>query len=111
MRRFNMVFNYPQREIHIRPNSHYFDQFDYAYTGLGIYYVDGRIMVVDVIKGSPADIAGFKVDDEILSVGNNISRNIQLYKNLFQAPNEKIKVIVQRGQNLLQLNIKTKSIL
>lgn len=92
------------------PNSHYFDQFDYAYTGLGIYFIDGKIMVVDVIKDSPAEKAGFKVDDEIISVGNNISVNIQQYKNILQSPNERLKVIVKRNKDLITLVLKVKSI-
>jgi len=111
LRRFNIVFNYPQREIHLQPNSHFNDQFDYAYTGIGMYYIDGKIMVVDVIKDSPAEKAGFKVGDEIVSVGNDISKNIQHYKTLLQASYEHIKVIVRRDNLLLQLMLKVKSIL
>ena len=111
LRRFNLIFNYPQREIHLQPNARFEDQFDYAYTGLGIYYIDGKNIVVDVIKNSPAEKCGFKIDDEIISVGNNFSGNIQQYKNILQVPNEKIKVIVKRDKALLELTIKTKSIL
>lgn len=111
LRRFNLVFNYPQREIHLEPNSHFEDQFDYAYTGLGIYYVNGKNVVVDVIENSPAEKGGFKVDDEIISVGNNFSNNIQQYKNLLQVPNEKLKIIVKRGKELMELTLRTKSIL
>ena len=111
LRRFNIIFNYPQREIHLLPNSRYADQFDYAYTGLGIYFIGGKIMVVDVIADSPAEKAGFKVDDEIISVGNNISINIQQYKSILQSPNEKLKVIVKRGTELKTIVLKVKSIL
>lgn len=110
LRRFNVIFNYPKREIHIKPNSHFYDQFDYAYTGLGVYSIDSRIKVVDVIPNSPAAKAGVKVDDEILGVGNNMSRNIQVYRNLLQVPNERIKVIIMRKGELIQLTIKTKRI-
>jgi hypothetical protein len=111
LRRFNMIFNYGQREIHLLPNSHFNDVFDYAYTGLGIYYIDGKIMVEDVIAGSPAEKAGFKTGDEIFSVGNNFSHNIQLYKNIMMVPNQRVKVIIMRDNKLKQLSIKTSSIL
>ncbi|CAN5878013.1 hypothetical protein BH11BAC4_BH11BAC4_17380 [soil metagenome] len=111
LRRFNIVFNYPQREIHLLPNSHYNDQFDYAYTGLGIYYVNGKIMVVDVISGSPAEKAGFLVGDELISVANDVSQNIQHYKSLLQSTYEHIKVIVKRDKNLVEITLKVKSIL
>ncbi len=111
LRRFNMIINYPKREIHLEPNTHFNDQFDYAYTGLGIYYIDGKIMVVDVIENSPAEKGGFKVGDEIFTVDNNISHNIQQYKNILQVANQRIKIIIKRNSQLLQLYIKTKSIL
>lgn len=41
LRRFNVILNYPEQKIHLKPNSHFFDPFDYSYTGLGIYLVDG----------------------------------------------------------------------
>lgn len=111
LRRFNMTINYPQREIHLSPNTHFDDPFDYAYTGLGIYFIDDKVIIVDIIPGSPAEKAGFKMDDEILGVNNNLSHNIQQYKNLLQVPNEKIKIIVKRKGKLMELYIKTKSIL
>ena len=58
LRRFNMIINYPKREIHLLPNSHYREEFDYSYTGMNMFYVDGRIMADDVIEGSPAYKAG-----------------------------------------------------
>ena len=110
LRRFNMVFNYPKREIHLTPNSHFKEGFDYAYTGLGIYVVEGKIMVEDVIEGSPADRAKFKAGDEVVAVNNNFSHNINTYKNLLQTPNEEVKVIVSRGGQLIILTLYTKSI-
>lgn len=110
LRRFNMVINYPKREIHLLPNLHFKDAFDYAYTGLGIYYTEGKIMVEDVIEGSPAEKAKFKVGDEVFAVGSNFSHSITAYKNILQTPNEQIKVIVVRNGQLVQLFLNTKSI-
>ncbi len=111
LRRFNLILNYSQREIHLQPNSHYFEQFDYSYTGLNFYYIDGKIIVQDVIANSPADRAGFKVDDEIIGVGNNMTFNIQAYKNALQMPKQRIKVIIKRDKELQTLTIFTESIL
>ncbi len=106
LRRFNLTLNYPKREIHLFPNSHFKDPFDYAYTGLAIYYVDGSIVVEDVIPESPAEKAGFKINDIIIGVGNNFSNNIMQYKTTFQSLNEKIKVTISRNSQLLQLKMK-----
>jgi len=110
LRRFNTVFNYPNREIHIIPNKHFNEDFDYAYTGLGIYYVDGRIVVEDVIAGSPADKANFKVNDQIIAVNRNFTQNMQVYKYILQKPFETVKVLIKRDGVLKELVINTISI-
>ncbi|MBC7536961.1 MAG: aspartyl protease family protein [Ferruginibacter sp.] len=111
LRRFNMIINYPDREIHLLPNNQFNETFEYGYTGFSIYFVNGKIMVDDVIKNSPADKAGFQLDDEIISVGTNFSNNIQQYKDLLQEPNVKIQVIIKRKGALNTLIINTGSIL
>lgn len=111
LRRFNVTLNYARGEIHLIPNSHYHSAFDYAYTGLGIYVIDGSIQVEDVIPGSPGEKAGFKSGDILVSVGNNFSNNIQAYKNLLQTPGKKIRIIIRRNDSLLELVLKPSSIL
>ncbi len=110
LRRFNLILNYPMHEIHLTPNSHFSDLFDYTYTGLTIYYEKEQIIADDIIAGSPADKAGIKKDDIIVAVKNNFSNNIQQYKMLLQS-NEKVRIIVKRHEKLLELKIKPTSIL
>jgi len=110
LRRFNIFLNYGRREIYLIPNSHYRDQFDYSYTGFSIYMIDGDIRVADVMKDSPAEKAGFKTGDIIIAVGNNFNKNIQTYKNMLQNIGEKIKVIIKRDNQLLELKLKVESI-
>ena len=111
LRRFNIIINYPKREIHLLPNNKYFEVFDYSYTGFSFYAIDGRIIVEDVIKNSPADLAGIKIGDEVIAVGNLFNLNIQAYKQALQSPNSKIKLILRRNENLITINFKTGSIL
>jgi hypothetical protein len=110
LRRFNIILNYDRREIHLLPNSHFHDPFDYSYTGLGIYWVDGAVVVGDIMKNSPAEKAGFKEGDIVISVGNNFSNNVQTYKNLLQNPGEKVTIIVKRSTGLQEIILKVKSI-
>lgn len=110
LRRFNVILNYGGRMIYLMPNSHYRDPFDYSYTGLGMYWVDGEIRVGDVMKDSPAEKAGLKEDDVIIAVGNNFGNNIQVYKSLLQNTGEKVKIIVKRGTSLEQMILRVKSI-
>ncbi len=110
-RRFNIILNYPEQQIYLRPNKHYTDPFDYSYSGLGIYIVDGAITVTDIMKKSPAEGAGFHVGDIVIGVDNNLSGNIQIYKTLLQNANSKIRVLISRKGELMVITIKVKSIL
>lgn len=110
LRRFNMTINYGQREIHLLPNHKFNDAFDYAYTGLGMYFIDGKVMVEDVIENSPGQKAGFMEGDEIVAVGNNVSQNIQQYKSMMLTAGQRIKIIVRRNNELKELILKTGSI-
>ncbi|MFS8083570.1 MAG: aspartyl protease family protein, partial [Ginsengibacter sp.] len=68
LRRFNLILNYPQRQIHLLPNSHFHDGFDYSYTGMSMYYLEegGEIYLDEIIKNSPAYKAGLKKDDVVM---------------------------------------------
>ena len=106
LRRFNTVINYAKREIHIIPNKHLRDPFDYSYTGLGIYQVDGRVVVEDVLPGSPGEMAGFKTGDVILAINNDISNNIRIYKEMMQQTGSKLRFLVRNEDGLRVLTMR-----
>lgn len=110
LRRFNVVINYEQKEIHLRPNSHYYDAFDYAYTGLELYLVDGRIIIGDVASGSPAEVAGILEGDAVVAINKNFSNNISAYKNILQNAGT-VTIVIVRGEELLEIKFKVKNIL
>ncbi len=111
LRRFNLILNYEKKEIHMTPNTHFKDIFDYSYTGLGMYLVDGEVTIMDVMEGSPAQAAGLKEGDIVLAIDNNFTKNIQVYKNMLQRPGQKLKFLVLREDGPVLLTLKIRSIL
>lgn len=111
LRRFNITFNYAKQQVHILPNLHFKDEFDYAYSGLSIYFIDEKIVVDDVVPYSPADKAGFKKEDIIVAINNNTSNNILAYKTIMQTLGQKHKFLVIRDGTPLMLSMKPRSIL
>lgn len=110
-RRFNLIINYPKREIHIIPNSNFEEEFDYSYTGMNLYFTDGKILVDDVIPGSPAAKAGLRVLDEIISVGTDISLSMESYRSTLRAPHSLLKIYVRRGKDWFELYLRVGSIM
>lgn len=111
LRRFNMILNYAKKEFYFLPNSHYQDAFDYAYSGIELYMIDGEIILGDVAAGSPAELAGLREGDEVVSINNILGQNLQLFKSALQAQGEKIRMIVNRDGELMEFHFKIKSIL
>ncbi|MBS1628100.1 MAG: aspartyl protease family protein [Bacteroidetes bacterium] len=111
LRRFNVILNYPEQKIYLKPNSHFADAFDYSYTGLGIYLINDVVTVIDIIPGSPGDKAGFKKNDIIFSIDNKISKNIQAFKTTIQNVGKKTKVVVLRNGKPISLILQTQNIL
>ncbi|MBS1656166.1 MAG: PDZ domain-containing protein, partial [Bacteroidetes bacterium] len=111
LRRFNVILNYEKRSFYLMPNSHFNEPFDYSYTGLELYWVAGVILVGDVAKDSPAEKAGLKEGDIVLGVNKDFTQNFGAYKTALQATGEKIKITIRRDTQLLQYELKVKSIL
>ncbi|HVF95829.1 MAG TPA: aspartyl protease family protein [Flavisolibacter sp.] len=111
LRRFNVVINYDQREFFLLPNSHYNDNFDYAYSGIELYYIDGRIIIGDVATGSPAEAAGLLEGDIVVAINTNFSQNMTQYKTALQSAGDKVKMIVSRAGELREFMVRVKNIL
>jgi C-terminal processing protease CtpA/Prc len=105
------VLNFPAKLIHLTPNSHIKDPFDYSYTGMNFYFIDGRVQITEVQQGSPAEKAGFQPGDIIFGIENNFSNNIQQYKALLQNHGEKLKVVIFRNNQPTMLELKVGSII
>lgn len=111
LRRFNAIINYAKRDIHLVPNSHFKDPFDYSYCGIELYLINGQIEIGDVAKGSPAEAAGLKEMDVVVAINNNFSQNLNQYKVALQAANERVKMVVRRDGELIMIDFKVKHIL
>jgi hypothetical protein len=111
LRRFNVVINYEKKEIHLLPNSHFYDAFDYSYSGLELYLINGRIIIGDVAKGSPAEKAGLQEGDVVVAINKNFIQNISLYKAALQNANEGVTIIAMRDGKLQEFKFKVKNIL
>lgn len=106
LRRFNITLNYPKAEIHLLPNTHFRDVFDYSYTGMELYINDGKVLVGDVIKNSPAEKAGLKSNDEVFSIDGHIGINFLAMKALLQNAGKRIRLIVFRDGHPLEIKMK-----
>jgi len=67
---------------------------------------NGRLLVTQVQRGSPADLAGINVDDEILAIDDFRVRADRFENRLEQyKPGDRVSVLVARREQLLKVDI------
>lgn len=110
LRRFNLTINYSRSEFHMLPNKSFREAFDYAYTGFNMFQDGDLVLVIDVMPGSPAEKAGLKDGDIIVSIGNKFGGNLQDYKNVLQQPGNNVRIVISRDGLLDELKLHVGSI-
>src|SRR5271170_4742964 len=68
LRQFNITFDYASQTITFEKNNHYGAHSNFDRVGLWLGQDSAGFTVIDVISGSPADLAGIKVGDKILAI-------------------------------------------
>jgi hypothetical protein len=110
LRRFNCIINYEKRDFYLIPNTHFTEPFDYSYSGLELYYVNGVIIIGDVAQGGPAEKAGLLEGDIVVAINKVFNQNMTQLKAALQNTGERIKIIVRRDNELKEFSFKVKSI-
>jgi hypothetical protein len=106
LRRFNVILNYPKKEIHLTPNRFLADPFDYSYSGLELYLIENKIRLGYLAPGSPAEVAGLRLGDEVIAVNKNFSGILNEYKIELQKAGEKVRIIYRRDEKIGELEFR-----
>ncbi|MGC4235718.1 MAG: aspartyl protease family protein [Niabella sp.] len=110
-RRFNCILNYKARQVHIVPNKFFTDPFDYAYSGVELYSFDNMVVIGDIPKGSPADVAGLKAGDEVLAVNKKFGMTLNDLKLALQSTYGPVDIIIKRNDTLMVKKMRVINIL
>ena len=110
LRRFNVIIDYPNELITLTKNNKYKEPFSYnrcgieilcLYPGLNIY------QVAQVYDNSPAERAGIRKNDLIISINgtgaNDLSLN-EIYKLFQEKAGKKIKIIMDRSDQRIKFS-------
>jgi Aspartyl protease len=90
MRRFNVIVNYAAGDIHLLPNKHFGDPFDYSYVGLELYLINGKIIVGDVAVGSAPEAVGIEEGDEVIAINKNFSQSLNQFKTKWRTAGKRV---------------------
>lgn len=79
--RFNVIYNFPSEEVYIKKNSSYKKNFNYDMSGISVKAIGARLrtyQITNIRTGSPGDIAGLQVGDQIIAVNGTMVFNLDL---------------------------------
>lgn len=117
LKRFDIIYNYADSSMLVKPNRNFNDKFRYNVSGLEIttpilnfpYFV-----VSEVRKDSPADQAGLQRGDVIVELEYERVYNFTLSELLevfHSSQDKKIKLYIQRGQEFMNFELELKDVL
>ena len=124
--RFNIIFDYANGKMRLEKNRNFKKAFNYNMSGITLehsgmdwlieefrFSLVPRYVVVDVREGSPSQIAGVQVDDEILSINGRPNYSYKLYEliDLFSGEEgKKITMEVKRGEDNIRVKFYLKNV-
>ncbi len=114
LKQFNIVWNYPRHEIFFEKNKNHGQPDVYDRAGFWVNLGDGAFDVVDVTAGAPADSAGLRAGDRVVSVnGKKAASEVSLpdFRLLKKAPSGTNLILeVLRGTQRLTIDITLKDL-
>ncbi|RZK55625.1 MAG: PDZ domain-containing protein [Pedobacter sp.] len=98
LRRFDTTYDYQNNAIYLKPNQGFKAKFDHDMSGIEVYIDPNnkkRYFIGRIEPGSPADKAGFKEQDEIVSLDFKwiVLYSLEEVTNLFKSSEGKTVVV------------------
>ena len=113
LRRFSVIFDYPQRRMMLQPNAHFDEPYDFDMSGLYVT-AEGKdfrtFKVYKVVINSPADAAGVHEGDQIWAINNQPASKFTLeqIRQMFRQDGKEYSLGILRGENMVQTKLTTR---
>ena len=113
LRRFTLWIDYGKKRILLRPNRSLSDPFEYDMSGLLLANATAsrtEPVVLNVLPGSPAQEAGVKVNDVIVTIDGTAASSLTLeaIRMRLSQPDREIRLTIHRGGSTTDLRLKTR---
>ncbi len=102
LKRFRIAVDYPNRVLWLDPIPGYRDDrpLEYCHVGLQVERLDGAVVVVGVVKGSPADRVGITLGDEVVALDGANARELDLIvltRRMEGQPGSRLRLVIRRN--------------
>ena len=113
LKRFNIIFNYKDEKLYVKPNNKYHDPYRINTTGLRARLDnDKKHCIIDaVLRNSPAENANIQIGDELISI-NGVQasvENIPIIRSLTRSrPGTLLEFVLVRNGSVLKVSMTCK---
>jgi hypothetical protein len=104
--RFNIVLDYREKIIYLKPNQLHSTAFEFPMSGLRFKKINGKIFVGSVVEGSPAAEKGFKEEQAIYSVDGYKGSDLDKINKLLQQEGKTITITISANGEHRDIELK-----
>ncbi len=111
LKRFLLIFNYPENELILKPNKHFKEPFEFSTSGIELIAESPHYKIIKIgyiRKESPAYQAGVMVGDEVIAIDDKITSQITLneaYKVLNKKDGKRTVLLLKRANKLFFVEV------
>jgi len=100
LKRFNVTFDYQREVIYLEPGVLMGEDYFINSSGFNIYFKGGKPFFKDVIDRSPADKAGLRSGDELISINTELIENMTTneIRDSFLGVSGKLEIVIRRNR-------------
>jgi hypothetical protein len=114
LRRHLVTLDFPNQMLYLRPGKQFQTEDEHDMSGLHLLRDQGSVLVHSVDEGSPAANAGVQAGDRIALI-NNVESRVLKMKHIRAIlkldPDEKILLVINRGEASMQMEFRLKRFL
>ena len=111
--RYNIIFDYQHGLIHLEANDQIEANYEINLSGFNINFKQGRPFIKNVVDQSPADKAGLRNGDEIISINGQLVE-VMLTDDIRQAfakEGERLEIVIKRNRKFKYTEFTLKSLI
>lgn len=116
LRRFKVIFDYSRGRMILEPNKFFSDPFEHDMSGLSLVSEGPEFKIIRVnrvLTQSPAEEAGIKQGDEIVSVSGRPATEHRLVtlREMLRQPGKVVSLQIKRGTEKISVALKTRRLI
>jgi hypothetical protein len=98
--RFDVILDYSAHTLYLKPNKNYGQSFEFPLSGIKLKKDNNQVIIKTIEKTSPAYQKGVRQGDQLISINNNASGDLAIYRKLLNQEGEtvQLEIVNSKGE-------------